>query len=173
VALKISAPEITHKSDEGGVLLGLEDAEAVRQGFATLENLAAKTGATFQGVTVQPMAAPGLEIILGGHRDPQFGPLIAFGLGGVLVEVLNDVALRVAPLTAKDARAMLREIKAHRLLGAFRGRPAVDQLAIEHALIQLGQLMLARPDIASIDVNPAFAYPDGLLAVDARIQLTA
>jgi acyl-CoA synthetase (NDP forming) len=173
VALKVTAAEIVHKSDEGGVLLGLKDEEAVRRGFAALKDVAAEARATFQGVTVQPMAAPGLEIILGAHRDPQFGPLIVFGLGGVLVEALNDVALRVAPLSPRDARAMLSEIKARRLLDEFRGRPAIDRAAIEQALIQLGQLMLSRPDIASIDVNPAFAYPEGLLAVDARIQLTA
>jgi acyl-CoA synthetase (NDP forming) len=171
VAVKVNAPEIARKSDLGGVLLGLNDAEAVRQGFATLEEVTARAGAAFRGVAVQPMAAPGLEIILRATRDPQFGPLIAFGLGGAL-EVLNDVALRVAPLSATDARAMLDEVRAHRLLDGFRGQPSVDRGAIEHVLAQLAQLMLSRPDIASVDVNPAFAYPRGLLAVDARVELT-
>jgi acyl-CoA synthetase (NDP forming) len=172
VALKVSAPEIVHKSDQGGVLLGLKDEGAARDGFATLQEVAASAGATFRGVAVQSMAAPGLEIILGANRDPQFGPLIAFGLGGVLVEILKDVALRFAPLSDRDARAMLDEIRARQLLEGVRGRPGVDRAAIESALVRLADLMVSRPDIVSIDVNPAFAYPSGLVAVDARIQLT-
>ncbi len=171
VALKVSSPEIVHKSDQGGVLLGLNDAAAVKGGFAKLREVAAKGSATFEGVTVQPMAAPGLEIILGGHRDPQFGPVIAFGLGGVFVEVLNDIALRVAPLSARDAKAMLDEIQGRSLLDGARGQPACDRSAITDALCRLSELMLSRPDIASIDANPAFAYSQGLVVVDGRVQL--
>jgi acyl-CoA synthetase (NDP forming) len=172
VALKVIAPELVHKSDQGGVKLGLAGVEAVRQAFAELRDAARSAGATFQGVAVQPMAKPGLEIVLGAHRDAQFGAVVLFGLGGVFVEVLHDVALRVAPLTAHDAAAMLDEIRGSALLDGVRGQPAVDRVAICQALVKLAELMLSRPDIASIDVNPAFAYPQGLLAVDARVELT-
>ncbi|HEX6512373.1 MAG TPA: acetate--CoA ligase family protein, partial [Chloroflexota bacterium] len=167
VALKVIAAGISHKSDAGGVKLALKDAAAVRQAF---QELSAIEG--FQAVAVQPMAKPGLELALGAHRDAQFGPVILFGLGGVFVEALHDVALRVAPLTAKDAAAMLDEIRGARLLDGLRGQPAADRAAIRDALLKLSTLMLARPDIASIDVNPAFAYPTGLLAVDARVEIT-
>lgn len=171
VALKVIAPEIVHKSDAGGVHLNLEDAAAVTSAFADLEAVARKAGATFQGVAVQPMAKPGLEIVLGANRDAQFGPVILFGLGGVFVEVLNDVALRVAPLAPRDAEAMLAEIRGRKMLDGLRGRPPADRAAIVDALCKLSALMLDRADIASIDANPVFVYPSGLLAVDARIQL--
>jgi acyl-CoA synthetase (NDP forming) len=172
VVLKVSAVEITHKSDQGGVLLNLTDAEVVKRGFASLREVASKASATFQGVTVQPMAKAGVEVIIGGHRDQQFGPVIAFGLGGIFVEVLRDVALRVAPLSARDASAMLEEVKGKALLDGLRGQPPCDRGAITDALCRLSDLMLARPDITSIDANPAFVYPSGLIVVDARVILT-
>jgi acyl-CoA synthetase (NDP forming) len=172
VAAKVIAPQILHKSDVGGVRLGLRDAAAVHQAFTALEAVAAGVpGAEFQGVAVQPMAAPGLELVLGANRDPQFGPVILFGLGGVFVEVLHDVALRVAPLRARDAAAMLDEIKGRALLDGVRGQPAVDRKAIVEALCRLSDVMVAAPQIASLDLNPVLAYPDGLLAVDARVIL--
>lgn len=172
VALKVVAPEIVHKSDSGGVRLGLTDADGVRRAFSDLEGAAKAVGASFQGVAVQPMAAPGLEVVLGAHRDSQFGPVLLFGLGGVFVEILHDVALRVAPLSAAEAMTMLDDIRGRALLDGARGQPAVDRDAIADALCRLSSLMLERSEIESIDVNPAFAYPKGLLAVDARI-LTA
>ncbi len=117
------------------------------------------------------MAAPGLELLLGAYRDSQFGPVVSFGLGGVLVEVYEDVALRLAPLRPVDAAEMVGETRATRLLDGFRGRPPVDRAAIEHALLRLSSLIVATPDIAELDLNPVFGYPTGLLAVDARIIL--
>ena len=172
VALKVSAVEITHKSDQGGVLLNVANAEAVKRGFESLQEVASRASATFQGVTVQPMAKTGVEVIIGGHRDAQFGPVIAFGLGGIFVEVLRDIALRVAPLSAKDASAMLEEVKGKALLDGLRGQPQCDRGAITDALCRLSDLMLARPDIISIDANPAFVYANGLTVADARIVLT-
>ena len=118
------------------------------------------------------MAKTGVEVIIGGHQDPQFGPVIAFGLGGIFVEVLRDVALRVAPLSGEDASAMLEEVKGKALLDGLRGQPPCDRGAITDALCRLSDLMLARPDIISIDANPAFVYPSGLTVADARIILT-
>ena len=141
--------------------------DELRQAFAELQRLP-----SFEGAAVQPMAAPGLaELALGAHRDPVFGPVVMFGLGGIFVEALQDVSLRVAPLTAIDAEEMLDEIRAAPLLRAERGRPPADRPAIVEALQMLSSLMLAQPRIASIDCNPAFAYPDGLLIVDARIAV--
>src|SRR5207249_9742770 len=164
---------IVHKSDRGGVLLGLANDEVVRSGFSALQKIAADAGATFHGATVQPMAEPGLGIILGAHRDPQFGPVIVFGLGGVFVEILHDVALRVAPLNAADAERMLDEIRGRAMLEGARGRLAVYRPAIVDALCRLSDLMMSRPDIAGIDINPAFAYDSGLLAVDARLAMSS
>jgi acetate---CoA ligase (ADP-forming) len=172
VALKIIAPEITHKSDSGGVFLNLRDAAAVVGAYQSLREVARKAGATFHGVAVQPMAKPGLEIVLGANRDAQFGPVILFGLGGIFVEVLHDVALRVAPLSPRDAEAMLEDIRGGCMLDGVRGQPAADRAAIAEALCKLSALMLERPDIVAVDANPVFVYPDGLLAVDARIELS-
>ncbi|MEA2639876.1 MAG: hypothetical protein QOF51_1270 [Chloroflexota bacterium] len=162
--LKVLAPEIVHKSAQGGVRLGLADGAAVRQAFAELEAVAVSAQATFRGVTVQPMAAPGIEIVLGAQRDPQFGPVILCGLGGVLVEALNDVALRVAPISPEDAEAMLHDFRGGRLLAGL------DRAALRQAICSLSDLMLAHGDLASVDVNPVYVYPTGVLAVDARVQ---
>ncbi|MDE3192601.1 MAG: acetate--CoA ligase family protein [Chloroflexota bacterium] len=173
VALKVVSPEIVHKSDSGGVLLGLGDDDAVREGFDRLRDVARGAGAPFTGVAVQPMATPGLELVIGAHRDEQFGPVVLFGLGGVFVETLRDVALRVAPVDDVDAREMLDEIAGSALLRGARGRPAVDRGALADALCRLGALMIAVPRIASVDLNPVIARADGVVAVDARVLLAA
>jgi citrate lyase gamma subunit len=136
----------------------------VRQAFAELEAVAVSARATFRGVTVQPLAAPGIEIVLGAQRDPQFGPVILCGLGGVFVEALNDVALRVAPVSPDDAEAMLHDFRGGRLLAGL------DRAALRQAICSLSDLMLAHGDLASVDVNPVYVYPTGVLAVDARVQ---
>jgi acetate---CoA ligase (ADP-forming) len=172
VAAKVIAPQILHKSDVGGVRLGLGDAAAVHRAFGELEAVTAGVpGAEFAGVAVQPMAAPGLELVLGAHRDPQFGPVVLFGLGGVFVEVLRDVALRVAPLGERNAYAMLDEIRGRALLDGARGQPPANRAAIVAALLRLSDLMVSQPRIASVDLNPALSSPEGLLAVDARVVL--
>lgn len=173
VALKVVSPLIVHKSDRGGVRLGLRDDDAVHAAFDDLREVARAAGGPFDGVAVQPMAAPGLELVIGGHRDAQFGPVVLFGLGGVFVETLRDVAMRVAPLERTDAEAMLDEIAGSALLRGARGSPAVDRCAIVDALCALGALMLGVPRIASVDLNPVIARADGIVAVDARVVLAA
>ena len=173
VVLKIVSEQILHKSDIGGVRLNLADAGAVGAAYdAILE--AARThepDATVEGVAVQQMAAPGTEVIVGMTRDPRFGPVLMFGLGGVLVEVLQDVAFRLAPLTPRDAQAMMSEIKARPLLEGFRGAPPADRDKLAEILIRVGDFALEHPDVKEIDLNPIYAYPEGALAVDARIIL--
>jgi acetate---CoA ligase (ADP-forming) len=168
VALKVVSPAIVHKSDVGGVRLGLASDAAVRAAFAALEVL---PGQRFEGVAVQPMASPGVELALGAHRDPQFGPVGLFGLGGIFVETVRDVALRVASLSALDAGEMLDEICGRAILQGVRGEPPVDRAALVDALRRLGAFMLGHPSVASVDLNPVFGYPTGILAVDARIVL--
>ena len=140
--------------------LGLSDAAAVHQAFTELQAVAASVaGAEFQGVAVQPMAAPGLELVLGASRDPQFGPVGAVWPGRRVRGVLHDVALRVAPLRARDAAAMLDEIKGRALLDGVRGQPAVYRAAIVAALCRLSDLMVSAPQIASLDLNPVSPTP--------------
>ncbi len=196
VALKVISPDVVHKTDTGGVRLGLGDARAVRAVLAEIEATtqqesaaglggaagraevvateAAAGRASFLGVLVQRMAPPGgLEVVIGADRDPQLGPVVLFGLGGIFVESLRDVALRVAPLSEADAESMLVEIRGRALLEGARGRPAIDRAALVRAIRAVADLMLARPDIASLDLNPVIVYPSGLLAVDARVALRA
>ena len=174
VALKIVSQQITHKSDVGGVVLNVKDADAVRAAFSEITKAGKKADAKAQidGVSVQRMAEPGVEVITGMTMDPQFGPVLMFGLGGVLVEVLKDVAFRVVPITRRDAGQMIREIQGFPILEGHRGAEPSDIAALEGLLVQLSEFIEAHPDIAELDLNPVFAYPKGAIAVDARIVLS-
>ena len=174
VALKVVADEITHKTDVGGVELGIADADELRAAAGRIHEAvtAAAPGVQPAGLSVQPMAAPGTEVILGITQDQQFGPVLMFGLGGVFVEVLKDVAFRVVPLEARDAGEMIREIAGFAVLEGFRGSEPADLAALEQMLLQLSSFAEAHPEVAELDLNPVFARPDGAVAVDARIVLT-
>jgi acyl-CoA synthetase (NDP forming) len=132
---------------------------------------AAFPDAVIEGVTVQNMAKPGLEVIIGMATDPQFGPVLMFGLGGVWVEVLKDVSFKIVPLSETDARKAVREIRAARLLDGFRGLEPVDKAALEDILLRVSGFVATTPDVKEMDLNPIFAYPDGAMAVDARVIL--
>ena len=175
VALKVVSDAITHKTDVGGVELGIANESALRSAWDAIHERvnAAAPGADLQGLSVQPMAEPGAEVILGITQDQQFGPVLMFGLGGVFVEVLKDVAFRIVPLEPRDASEMVREIQGFPVLEGFRGTPAANLEAIESMLLQLSEFAEANPDVAELDLNPVFARPDGAVAVDARILLTA
>ena len=174
VALKIVSPEITHKSDVGGVKLNLGDADAVKAAFDEIMAAAKKAqpDARVDGVSVQKMAQPGIEVIMGMSQDPQFGPVLMFGLGGIFVEVLKDVSFRLVPITLRDARQMVTEIKGRPLLEGYRGQEPADVEALEGLLLRLSEFVEAHPGIAELDLNPIFAYKDGAIAVDARIILS-
>jgi acetate---CoA ligase (ADP-forming) subunit beta len=174
VALKVVSPDVVHKSDIGGVRLHLTSRAQVSKAYGEI-----LTGvrshvpdAVIEGVSVQSMAQAGIEVVMGLTRDRTFGPVIMFGLGGVFVEVLNDVAFRVVPLRPKDARAMMREIRGFPTLQGARGAPPIDLAALEDILLKLSALAEQRPEIHEIDLNPVLAYPTGALAVDARILLS-
>ena len=171
VALKLDAAGVVHKSDVGGVALGLSDDDAVYAAALAMLDGARRRGLEVRGLLVQPMAAPGLELILGIRRDPLFGASVLVGLGGVLAEVLDDVAIRLAPVTPRVAMSMLDDLRGHRLLDGVRGRPSIDRAAIAEMLVALGRLGAERPDVLEIDLNPVIASPTGALAVDALVVL--
>lgn len=171
--LKVASPDITHKSDAGGVKVGLADEAQVGDAYEAIMTScrAAHPRAVLGGVTVQDMAPHGLEVIVGMATDPQFGPVLMFGLGGVWVEVLQDVSFKIAPLTRADARAAIGEIRAARLLEGYRGSDPVDKAALEDILLRVSEFVTATPEVREMDLNPIFAYPDGAIAVDARVIL--
>ncbi len=127
--------------------------------------------AVIQGVSVQIMASLGIEVIVGMSKDPQFGPVLMFGLGGVLVEVLKDVSFRIVPVTKRDASEMIREIKGYPLLQGYRGQEAVDVASLEDLIVRVSQFIEQNPQVKELDLNPVFAYRDKTIAVDARIVL--
>jgi acyl-CoA synthetase (NDP forming) len=172
--LKIVSPEITHKSDIGGVKVGLRSADEVRKAFDEIMAAVKKAEpkAQIEGVAVQKMAPAGTEVIVGMSKDPQFGPVLMFGLGGIFVEVLKDVAFRIVPLEPRDARQMVREIKGFPVLEGVRGQPPADLAALEGLILKLSEFVEAHPEIEELDLNPVFAYADGVIAVDARIVIS-
>jgi acetyl coenzyme A synthetase (ADP forming)-like protein len=173
VVLKIVSPQILHKTEAGGVLVGLKNAEEVRSGFETIMANAKKHDATaeLQGVQVQQMVGSGLEVIIGAVTDRAFGKLVAFGLGGVLVEVLKDITFRLAPATHAEALSMLDGIAAAPILRGVRGQPAVHRDALAGLITAVSQLVSDFPEITELDLNPVFASKDGAIAADVRIVL--
>jgi acyl-CoA synthetase (NDP forming) len=175
VAVKLASHQIVHKTEIGGVQLNLADEHAVRDAFEAIRARLAQVGKldAMEGVLVQPMLPGGVEVMVGVTHDPLFGPLIAFGLGGIHVEILGDVQFRVAPLTDHDAAEMIRGIKGYRLLTGYRGQPTVDLKAIQDVLLRLSRLVEAIPEISEIDLNPIFALPEGhgSKIADARIRI--
>ena len=178
VVLKLFSETITHKTDVGGVKLNLTDAPKVREAFeaihASVERLAKPEervgGKHFMGVTVQPMIKlEGYEVILGASPDPQFGPVLLFGMGGQLVEVFKDRALGLPPLTSTLARRMMERTKIYTALKGVRGRKPVDMAALEQLLVRFSQLLVEQPLIKELDINPLLASPERLLALDARV----
>ena len=171
--LKIVSPDIIHKSDVGGVIVGLKNADDVRQGYnRILQNVKKHDPkARIVGILVQEMALASTEVIVGAIKDPQFGPTIMFGLGGVFVEVLKDVTFRVAPITQDDACEMISEVKAYPLLKGYRNTPPVDIDAITKILLNTSRLVTDHMEIKELDLNPIIVYEKGAKTVDARIIL--
>jgi acetate---CoA ligase (ADP-forming) subunit beta len=174
VVLKVSSVDITHKSDSGGVKVNLKSRAEVEAAYDAIMTScrAYAPGADIEGVSVQPMARPGTEIIMGMIRDKSFGPVVMFGLGGVFVEVLKDVAFRIVPIEKSDAVDMMDEIQGKKLLDGYRGKEPADKERLQKMLVQLSDFVNATPGIEEIDMNPVFAYSDGAMVVDARIILS-
>jgi acetate---CoA ligase (ADP-forming) len=175
VALKIVSPDIFHKSEVDGIALKLADVAAVQAAYTAMlaRVQQRRPGARIEGVLVTQMAPPGHELIAGMRRDPQFGPLLMFGLGGIYVELLKDVAFRVAPFSRRETLAMIAQTHAGKLLQGLRGQPPADIDAVAEVVERLAQLALDHPEVQEIDVNPLLAYPagQGALAVDVRMVL--
>lgn len=171
VVLKACSPDATHKTEKGLVAVGLGSDKEVRDALATLKKRAGKSYK--DDFLVQEMIKGQREIMMGMIRDPQFGPSVLFGLGGIFTEVLEDVAFRVAPLTKKEARRMTGEIRAHKILGAVRGMKPVDMDALTGALVALGRIGMNHPEVAEIDINPLIVAGAKPVAVDALFVLKA
>jgi acyl-CoA synthetase (NDP forming) len=173
VVLKIGSPDVVHKSDSGGVKLGLTNATQVGKAYSQIMSSVkqAYPEARIDGVSVQTMAPTGVEVIVGMSKDAQFGPVLMFGLGGILVEVLKDVSFRIVPVTERDAREMINEIKGYPLLQGYRGQKPASIPALEQLIVKVSQFVENNPQIKELDLNPIFAYPDKAVAVDARIIL--
>jgi acetyl coenzyme A synthetase (ADP forming)-like protein len=175
VAVKLASHQIIHKTEMGGVRLNLADDAAVRRAFDQIEKLLSRKGKAdaMEGVLIQPMLSEGVELMIGVAADPLFGPLIAFGLGGIYVEILQDVCFRITPLTDRDASEMIASIKGYRLLQGYRGHQPADVKAIEEALLRVSRLVEEVPEISELDLNPVFAFAPGkgCSIVDARIHV--
>ncbi|MGF1504725.1 MAG: acetate--CoA ligase family protein [Anaerolineae bacterium] len=175
VVLKIASPDILHKTDVGGVKVGLDSPGDVRDAIDLMTYRASRyvPGARIWGCLVQEMSPKGLEVLVGMNRDPQFGPLVTFALGGIYVEVLKDATFRIAPFSRDEAWQMLDEIRARDLLEGVRGEPPVDQEAIVETLMQVGQLVQDFPEIVELDINPLMVFEkgQGALAIDMRLVL--
>lgn len=175
VAAKLASRQIVHKTEVGGVRLSLQNAEAVRQAYRDIRQRLQDIdqAEAMDGVLIQPMLSGGVEVMVGATQDPSFGPLVAFGLGGIHVEILQDVRFRVAPLTDRDARAMVRAIRGYRLLEGYRGHPPADISALEELLLRVSTLVEEVAEISELDLNPVFALPpgQGCRIVDARIRV--
>jgi len=173
VVLKIVSADIVHKSDIGGVKVGLADSAAVGTAYDEIMAVikAKQPGSRIEGVSVQNMARPGVEVIVGMSKDSQFGPVLMFGMGGILVELLKDVAFRIVPITQRDASKMIKEIKSFPLLEGYRGSEPVNIKALEDLLLKISVFVAKAPEIKELDINPVFARRYDAVAVDARIIL--
>ena len=171
VALKASAQGLLHKTDAGGVKLGLEGDEKVRAAAAEIEAAVGRAGHRLDGLVVQPMAPVGVELIVGVVNDHSFGPVLACGAGGTTAELIKDVAVRITPLTEADAREMIRSLQTFPLLDGYRGAPRCDLTAIEDVLVRVSAMVEAHPEIVELDCNPLIAGPSGAVIVDARVRV--
>jgi acyl-CoA synthetase (NDP forming) len=170
VVLKACSADEAHKTEKGLIAVKLASQKALTDAFAMI---AERAGKEYDGAfLVQEMVSGAREIMIGMHRDASFGPSVAFGLGGIFTEILQDVVFRIAPLRKRDARDMMRGIRAHKILDAVRGMPKVDQDVLSTALMAVGQIALDHPEIAEIDINPLIIRGNKPIAVDALVVLT-
>lgn len=173
VVLKIVSPDVLHKSDAGGVKLNLNSEAEVGNAYdAILASIKQKfPSAKILGVAVQKMARPGTEVIIGMSKDPQFGPVLMFGLGGIFVEIMKDVSFRIVPLTKRDAQEMIHDIKGFPVLQGYRGQEPASLAHLEDMLLKISEFAEKNPEVKELDLNPILAYKDGAVAVDARVIL--
>jgi len=173
VVLKVVSKDILHKTDVGGVKVGLNSGDDVANAYDEMMAFVKQkaTDAVIDGIAVQRMARPGVEVIIGMFKDNQFGPVVMFGIGGELVEVYKDVSFGIVPIPKKYAKQMIRDIKGYPLLEGYRGREPVDITILEDMLLKVSDFAKDNPDIKEVDINPVIAYADSAVAVDARVIL--
>ena len=173
IVMKIISPDIIHKTDAGGVKLNIKNEAEARSAYQEIIFQAKKYNkeARILGVITETMAPKGTEIIVGMIKDPHFGPVIMFGLGGIFVEVLKDISFRILPIEERDAEEMISEIKGYKILKGIRGEGPKDIKAIKNLLLKISQLALENPEISEIDLNPIFVFEKGLQVIDARMIL--
>lgn len=173
VVIKVLSPDIVHKSDVGGVITGIENKEQLSKAYDDLEaNIKERAPfAKIEGIVIQKAMPKGVEVVIGGLRNEQFGPVVMFGAGGVLVEVFKDVSFRLAPLDPREALKQIAETKIYKVLQGFRGDEPCDLEAVSKLIVNTGRLICEIPEIKELDFNPVIVYPDGCVAVDARIIL--
>lgn len=173
IAMKIVSPDIIHKSDAGGVKIGQKDEKEAKLAYQeiihNIKNYDKEAG--IEGVIVYPVIPKEVEVIVGMIKDPHFGPVVMFGMGGIYVEVLKDVSFRIIPLEEKDAEGMITEIKGYEIIKGIRGEPPRDIQAIEEVLMKVSKLTMENPEINEIDLNPIFVFEKGLQVIDARMIL--
>jgi len=173
IVMKIVSPDIIHKTDAGGVKVGIKDEKEAKAAYQDIiyKVKKYKKEAKISGVIAYSMIPQGTEIIIGMMKDPQFGPVIMFGLGGIFVEILKDISFRILPLEERDAEEMISEIKGYQILKGIRGETPKDVKSIRDVLMKISQLVMENPEIKEIDLNPVFVFNKGLQVVDARIIL--
>lgn len=171
VVLKIVSPDISHKTDVGGVKMGINSDEGVRVAYEEIIGNVKKRqpDARINGILVEEMARASTEVIVGGLRDPQFGPAVMFGLGGIFVEVFKDVSFRIAPIEEHEALDMINEVKGAKILKGFRNTEALDISTLAQTIMHVSDIMVSIEEIKEIDLNPVIVYPQGVKSVDARI----
>ena len=173
IVMKIVSPDIIHKTDAGGVKVGIKDEKEAELAYQEIISKVKKYNkeAKIEGVIVYPMVLQGTEIIIGMMKDPNFGPVVMFGLGGIFVEVLKDISFRILPIEERDAEEMIAEIKGYKILKGIRGELPKNIKAIKDLLMKISQLTTENPEINEIDLNPIFVFEKGLQVVDARMIL--
>jgi len=173
IVMKIVSPDIIHKTDAGGVKVGIKDEKEAKAAYQDIiyKVKKYKKEAKISGVIAYSMIPQGTEIIIGMMKDPQFGPVIMFGLGGIFVEILKDISFRILPLEERDAEEMISEIKGYQILKGIRGETPKDVKSIRDVLMKISQLVMDNPEIKEIDLNPVFVFNQGLQVVDARMIL--
>lgn len=173
VVLKIVSPDISHKTDVGGVKVGIHNEKDVRAAYTEVVNNVQKNrpDAKILGVIVSEMALPAPEVIIGGLRDPQFGPAVMFGMGGVFVEIFKDISFRIAPLEEYEALEMIGEVKGSAILRGFRNSEPLDISSLAQTVLKVSKMMISLLEIKEIDMNPVLVYPKGVKAVDVRVIL--
>lgn len=172
VAMKVSSEDIIHKSDVGGVVTGIRSESELEEQYEVMQQIISQKlpNAKIEGIIIEKMES-GVELLIGSTLDPMFGPILAFGLGGIYVEILKDVVFRLIPIEPEDATEMLSEIKAAKILNGVRGQPPVDKKALVDLLIKTSNFIANNPEIEELDLNPVFASEKGVSVVDARIIL--